>query len=1518
MNKMKNILKIGGIVFGLVLILLTVAGSANASVVIPSKSVINPVTQTVYVPNNGSSPAEVRIYYRSGNSWLETRKIVITTSTTAKVYGLAISADGKKLFVSINDSYQSQLRIYDLDLNNYGIPATYNYQLAQWTPASYDSPAGVTVVDNRAYVADMGSARVHIFDYAGSIWKKTGEITEGLTGLGAIYDVTTGPKVNNKFGYSYPIFVSRKTNVDAQTKQLFMYSYNYAVNPQTYVVTTSITFSSSVNASVPTYMKVANGKLYVAVKDAAADVKTFDYTSGALVEDATPINNGTNLNYGWAGLDLAPDGSALYYTQAQNSNENPTSLIKVVLPGTNPIIKTTNASPYDGLVITSDNMYAISTYSWAGTIQAGMINTQAIKPVITSISPTQCAYGVTTEAIVTGKYFTGITIINFGGADMPTSILSPTTVKVTVDGSFFDKIKGEINKIQVFELGGRNGSDTTQIVTFPNVTFTVNPLTANLVPTVTKVYPAKAPNTADISIVIEGTNFDANDNTVMLQTPQPTKLNAKVNSSTSETVTIPQGLAKGIYHITVANQYGPSAQTAVDTFEVILGGEDTTPPTTEGMSFNASDGGTAQVVLYWANPSDPDLKKIVIVKNETGWPAIDQSGMVTKGSTIYSNDLPVPAGSDTYTDTNVSTDKVYYYALFARDTSGNWSTIVIPKTNADTGITGTTSKIIVLQPNGGEVLAPNSKYDIIWDKAPDSHVKEYFKIEFSQDGGTNWKSVIDSIAGNIYTWDVPNINTTQARIRVSLVTDPKIFDISDNNFIIGQVQTPTVTSIDPNNGALGNVVPIINLVGANFVDGVTVKITRGGVDLNAYNVNVKDPAHISCALNIPANAQIGAWDVIVTNPGNKTGSLPGGFTVFDPILAPKVTAIAPNIGTVGNAVAATITGEKFVNGAVAYLAKTGYPNITGTTSFVNDKSLTFNFTIPANEQVGLWSVIVMNPDSQKAVLYNGFSIVSDAAKVPTITAVYPGRGPSYADTNVIIEGTNFTQGDAVTIQTVTEMNLKNVIVTSPTKMQAAVPAGLATGIYHIVASNQYGASQQTAADTFEVMSGNENPPVPSQVTNFTATPGNTLVTLKWTNPNDNDMAQITVRRSDATDLPINPINYPAYNQGTEIYGAGIIPKPGDSSNNVTDAGLTNDKVYYYVAYIKDTSGNWSVLDYDTVGGQNAATGQPTATAGGAITDLNIVRDGDTPNSSVTVSWKTNPALHAPVKIYVTKNGAFTTNAAADWTLVANPVIITKGDLDTYTDTNQVGNGTAKYYKILPSTSTLANSDLASGVIGKFDLSVGPSDAEPDKLFISLPLFPIAPKTNSIADVLGAQVSEGDGILAFNMNKDVVTGSLYSAGVWSAFPGVPAINTVDPGRAYGYLTTTSKFITIVGKVLDTDNAAISLTGGWDNVANQAAIAEWIGNAYPMPVTISNVGLTNATTQGTDPTNAGTVYQFNANADLLNGIDGMAVNTTGGWMNGTLINPSTLQLVPGRGYMLNEPVKATFNWAQPKPY
>ena len=109
--------------------------------------------------------------------------------------------------------------------------------------------------------------------------------------------------------------------------------------------------------------------------------------------------------------------------------------------------------------------------------------------------------------------------------------------------------------------------------------------------------------------------------------------------------------------------------------------------------------------------------------------------------------------------------------------------------------TANVNPIAVTSPNGGENWEVFSLHTITWSS---TDVSGPVKIELSRDGGVTWAN-INRMASNDgrQIWLVFGSATTQAKIKVSSVSNPALFDISDANFtIVG----PSISVISPNGG----------------------------------------------------------------------------------------------------------------------------------------------------------------------------------------------------------------------------------------------------------------------------------------------------------------------------------------------------------------------------------------------------------------------------------------------------------------------------------------------------------------------------------------------------------------------------------------------------------------------------------------------------------------------------------------------------------------------------------------------
>ncbi len=103
---------------------------------------------------------------------------------------------------------------------------------------------------------------------------------------------------------------------------------------------------------------------------------------------------------------------------------------------------------------------------------------------------------------------------------------------------------------------------------------------------------------------------------------------------------------------------------------------------------------------------------------------------------------------------------------------------------------------------------------------------------------------------------------------------------SSNPGSLTVIPEATITSITPNSGVLDTVVDITDLAGTGFKAGATVRLEMGGKIINASDVVVTD-TKITCKFDL-TGAPVGAYDVVVKNPGNFEARLPAGFSVTTP------------------------------------------------------------------------------------------------------------------------------------------------------------------------------------------------------------------------------------------------------------------------------------------------------------------------------------------------------------------------------------------------------------------------------------------------------------------------------------------------------------------------------------------------------------------------------------------------------------------------------------------------------------
>ncbi len=209
---------------------------------------------------------------------------------------------------------------------------------------------------------------------------------------------------------------------------------------------------------------------------------------------------------------------------------------------------------------------------------------------------------------------------------------------------------------------------------------------------------------------------------------------------------------------------------------------------------------------------------------------------------------------------------------------------------SDNTFTIVTTSLDLKTPDGGELFYVGDKVPIHWNWTGSiSNVK----IEYSVDGGNTWNLIVNSTQNDgDYLWTIPEIPTTQCRIKISNVDDPLVYDISTSNFIINRAEFEIIRPTEAESLIAGERYPIHwNWRGS--VAGVKLELwykTQSGVQWWTITANTQnDGSHY---FDVPYYITDSAG-IKITNVND-----PNSFAlskVFK-IVRPKIQVIYPNGG----------------------------------------------------------------------------------------------------------------------------------------------------------------------------------------------------------------------------------------------------------------------------------------------------------------------------------------------------------------------------------------------------------------------------------------------------------------------------------------------------------------------------------------------------------------------------------------------------------------------------------------------
>jgi len=248
------------------------------------------------------------------------------------------------------------------------------------------------------------------------------------------------------------------------------------------------------------------------------------------------------------------------------------------------------------------------------------------------------------------------------------------------------------------------------------------------------------------------------------------------------------------------------------------------------------------------------------------------------------------------------------------------------------------------------------------------------------------------------------------------------------------------------------------------LDSTTVTLPRAALE-KVYSVKI---THVDLSQVTVGKPMVTA----TTHPGAvTTTSTPVTTTTI--AMKPRVKDITPDNGQVGTSVTVTdLQGEGFQSGASVQLARFGSENISATNvNVLSDAHISCTLPLPSDATIGIWDIIVTNPDGQSTRYSNVFTVrVNPSATATTTTSTTGGITINSIDPTsafsgdykqVVIYGANFKDGitGKLTRNGYADIPASTVSRSSETTMQCffSIPTG-SYGAWNLVLTNTDGTT----------------------------------------------------------------------------------------------------------------------------------------------------------------------------------------------------------------------------------------------------------------------------------------------------------------------------------------------------------------------------------------------------------------------------------------------------------------------------
>jgi len=356
----------------------------------------------------------------------------------------------------------------------------------------------------------------------------------------------------------------------------------------------------------------------------------------------------------------------------------------------------------------------------------------------------------------------------------------------------------------------------------------------------------------------------------MADTSGQRKIVAMGNTNLNNSWTI-KGLADGTYYWSVQaidNNFAGSSFSAERIFTVGPQSISLTVPNGSEQWLVGSD-----QIISWSSSNVVNIKLEYTTDNGSSWIEIVNSLAATVNNFNWS--IPnTPSTQCKVRNSDANNSNVYDIS------DASFSIVGIP--------------IISLNvPNGGESWAVGSSQSIMWV----SENIQDIKLEFTTNNGIDWLSIVASVPASTgsYTWLIPDLPSDQCKIRISDVTNPNNFDLSNDVFTIFRV--PTITLTEPNGGQIwsANTTHIISWMD-NIDENVKIDLYKGGTYTST--ITTSTPSTGSYNWIIPSSQPIGTDYRIRIASTTDDNIFDLSDTDFAISSVPSLTLTSPNGGEV--------------------------------------------------------------------------------------------------------------------------------------------------------------------------------------------------------------------------------------------------------------------------------------------------------------------------------------------------------------------------------------------------------------------------------------------------------------------------------------------------------------------------------------------------------------------------------------------------------------------------------------------